>query len=131
MTGLLIPTRVHANGVCCLLRFLLEKIRKYFCFYFYLSSFLRKLLLPFSQVVFLTKYFYSSSFRAIILLLSSTKISYSSQLCTCSLDKSSHSSRQRKTLLLLVKRCYVATLGLASSVVARLNAIWRRARISA
>ena len=45
----------------------LGTIRKYSCFYFHLSSFFRKLLLRFTQVVFFfTKYihFYSSSFES-------------------------------------------------------------------
>ena len=41
MTGQLIGMRAYVNcvGLCRLLRFFFE-IRKYFCFYFYLSSFL-------------------------------------------------------------------------------------------
>ena len=34
--------RVYVNYVCRLLRYFLERIRKYFCFYFHLSSFLGK-----------------------------------------------------------------------------------------
>ena len=58
----------------------LENIRKYFCFYFYLSSFFINLLLLFTQVFCFTKYFYfySSSFESNY-FYSSTKKSYSSQ----------------------------------------------------
>ena len=64
----------------------LEKILKYFCFYFYLSSCFLKLLLLFTQVVFFTNYFYfySSSFESnYFYFYSSTEKSYSSQHCTC------------------------------------------------
>ena len=59
-----------------------EKIRKYFCFYFYLSSFLESYFLLFTQVFCFTKYFYfySSSFESNY-FYSSTKKSYSSQHC--------------------------------------------------
>ena len=82
MTGLLIGMRAYVNCVCLLLRFFV-KIRKYFCFYFYLSSFFRKLLLLFTQVNCFTKYFYfySSSFESnFFYFYSSTKKSYSSIL---------------------------------------------------
>ena len=44
---------VYVNYVYRMLRFFIEKNLKYFCFYFYMTSFFRKLLLLFTQVVFL------------------------------------------------------------------------------
>ena len=38
MNGLLIGMRAYVNCACRMLRLIREKIRKYFWFYFYLSS---------------------------------------------------------------------------------------------
>ena len=65
-----------------MLRFFSSENTKVLLFLLLLEKFLRKLLLLFTQIGFFTKYFYSITFGSnYFYFYSSTKQSYSSQLC--------------------------------------------------